>query len=223
MRLFWTPASPFVRKVMVSIHELKLLERIEIVPTTWPHEWATRTVEFDKEFIAANPVGRIPALVTDDGIAICESNLICRYLAAQVSGSKLIPGDTREDLPALRLWGIADGALEAMIARRAETLRPGLERSKDFIQKQRGRISRCFDSFDVSYLESHGQPTIGQPTTGQTTIAHVAAGIACGYMDFRFPSDAWRDNRSALARWYDGFAERRSMTLTMPAETPQHR
>ena len=72
MQLFWTSASPFVRKAMVSIHELKLEKRIEIVPTTWPHEWATRTVEFDKEFIAANPVGRIPALVTDDGIAICE-------------------------------------------------------------------------------------------------------------------------------------------------------
>ena len=153
MQLFWTPASPFVRKAMVSIHELKLEKRIEIVPTTWPHEWATRTVKFDKEFIAANPVGRIPALVTDDGIAICESNLICRYLAAQVSGSGFIPGNTREDLPALRLWGIADGVLEAMIARRAETLRTGPERSKDFIQKQRERISRCFDSFDVSCLE----------------------------------------------------------------------
>ena len=105
-----------------------------------------------------------------------------------------------------------------MIARRAETLRTGPERSKDFIQKQRERISRCFDSFDVSYLESRGQPTIGE-----TTIAHVAAGIACGYMDFRFPSDAWRDNRPALARWYHGFATRESMKLTMPAETPQHR
>jgi glutathione S-transferase len=218
MQLFWTPASPFVRKAMVSIHELKLEKRIEIVPTTWPHEWATRTVEFDREFIAANPVGRIPALVTDDGIAICESNLICRYLAAQVGGSRFIPGNTREDLPALRLWGIADGALEAMIARRAETLRTGPEHSKDFIRKQRERISRCFDSFDVSYLESHGQPAIGE-----TTIAHVAAGIACGYMDFRFPSDAWRDNRPALARWYHGFATRESMKLTMPAETPQHR
>jgi glutathione S-transferase len=213
MRLFRTPASPFVRKVMVSVHELKLVEQIEIVPTVWSHEWATRTVKFDKDFVAANPVGRIPALVTAEGTAICDSNLICRYLAAQVSGAKLIPGDTAEDLPALRLWGIADGALEAMITRRAETLRPDRERSNDFIQKQRERIARCFDSFDVSYLVSRKE----------TTIAHVAAGLACGYMDFRFSSDAWRDSRPALVRWYDSFATRESMKLTMPAETPQRR
>ena len=48
------------RQAMVSIHELKLEKRIEIVPTTWPHEWATRTVEFDKEFIAANPAAGFP-------------------------------------------------------------------------------------------------------------------------------------------------------------------
>jgi glutathione S-transferase len=217
MRLFWTPASPFVRKVMVSARELKLIDQIEIVPTAWPHEWATRTIAFDKNFVAANPVGRIPALVTDDGTAICESNLICRYLAARVADAALIPGDTAEDLPALRLWGIADGALEAMIARRAETLRPDRERSNDFIGKQRERIARCFDAFDVSYLvsrqESHKEPT----------IAHIAAGIACGYMDFRFPVDVWRSDRSALARWYDEFATRESMKLTMPAETPQSR
>jgi glutathione S-transferase len=212
MRLFWTPASPFVRKVMVAAHELKLVRQIEIVPTAWPHEWATRTIAFDEDFVAANPVGRIPTLVTEEGTAICESNLICRYLAARVAGAKLIPGNTADDLPALRLWGIADGALEAMIARRAETLRADRERSDDFIRKQRQRIARCFDGFDVSYLASGKEPT----------IAHVAAGIACGYMDFRFPADAWRDNRAPLARWYDDFATRESMKLTMPAETPQH-
>ena len=100
-----------------------------------------------------------------------------------------------------------------MIARRAETLRSDRERSNDFIQKQRERIARCFESFDGFYLVSRREPT----------IAHVVAGIACGYMDFRFPADAWRDSRSALARWYDDFATRGSMKLTMPAETPQHR
>jgi glutathione S-transferase len=120
----------------------------------------------------------VPALVTDDGTAICKSNLICRYLAARVSGAKLIR-----------------------------------ECSNDFIQKQRERIARCFEGIDVPYLVSRREPT----------IAHVVAGIACGYMDFRFPADAWRDSRSALARWYDDFATRGSMKLTMPAETPQHR
>ena len=72
MKLFWTPASPFVRKVMVAAIELGLDGRIEIYPTYWPHEWGSRTIAFDPEFISANPVGRIPALITEEGVALVE-------------------------------------------------------------------------------------------------------------------------------------------------------
>jgi glutathione S-transferase len=211
MRLFWTPASPFVRKVMVILHELGLADQVEIVPTVWPHEWATHTVKFDPDFIKANPVGRIPALVTDSGAALCESNLIFRYLAAKLDGQKLIPEETDENLSVLRLWGIGDGALEAMIATRAEALRAASERSEDFMGKQMDRIIRCFDSFDVALLNSYSEPT----------IAHIIAGIACGYMDFRFPSQNWRSDRPLLAGWYGEFSLRPSMMMTRPKETPQ--
>src|ERR1017187_4136315 len=91
MKLFWTPASPFVRKVMVTAIELGLRDRIEIHPTYWPHEWGSRTIEFDAEFIGANPVGRIPALVTDGGIAIVESNWICQHLDSLTGTPRLLP------------------------------------------------------------------------------------------------------------------------------------
>ncbi len=211
MQLFWTPASPFVRKVMAVVHEAGLSEQVEIVPTVWPHEWATRTVSFDPAFIAANPVGRIPALVTESGIALCESNLICRYLAAKGGKPELIPGDTDADLPLVRLWGLSDGAIEAMIAARAESLRSGTERSRDFIRKQMDRIARCFDSFDINVLQRFRQPT----------IAHLAAAIACSYMDFRFPDEDWRTKRPQLVDWYEQFSRRQSMMMTIPAETPQ--
>jgi glutathione S-transferase len=211
MRLFWTPASPFVRKVMAVVHEAGLSEQVEIIPTVWPHEWATQTVSFDPAFIAANPVGRIPALVTASGIAFCESNLICRYLAAKGGKPDLIPGDTDADLPLLRLWGLGDGAIEAMIAARAESLRSGAERSCEFIRKQMDRIARCFDSFDFNVLQGFRQPT----------IAHLTAAIACGYMDFRFPDEDWRSKRLRLADWYEQFSRRQSMMMTRPAETPQ--
>ena len=41
MRLFWTPASPFTRKVCVAARELGLWQDIEGVPTTWPLDWGT--------------------------------------------------------------------------------------------------------------------------------------------------------------------------------------
>jgi glutathione S-transferase len=211
MKLFWTPASPFVRKVMVAAIELGLRDRIEIHPTYWPHEWGSRTIEFDAEFIAANPLGRIPTLVTDDGIAIVESNGICDHLASLAGEPRLLPPSGLARRRCIRLLGIADGALEAMIARRAELLRDGKERSADFVAKQRDRIARCLDAIEreIDALD------------GDLTLAQISAGIACSYMDFRYPADRWRTGRPRLARWYEAFAARPSMMQTLPAETPQ--
>src|SRR5687768_8094804 len=91
MKLFWTPASPFVRKVMVAAIELCLRDQIEIHPTYWPHEWGSRTIEFDRDFIAANPVGRMLTLITTDGIALVDSNWICDYLVSLAGGPRLVP------------------------------------------------------------------------------------------------------------------------------------
>lgn len=211
MKLFWTPASPFVRKVMVAAIELGMLDRIEIVPTYWPHEWATRTIDFDKNFIDANPIGRIPTLVTDDGIAIPESNWICCHLDSLADRPRLFPRDGTRRWELVRLLAIADGAIEAMIARRAESLRLAPEQSKDFVGKQRDRIVRCLDQVErsVALLE------------GELHMAQISAGVGCGYMDFRFPQDAWRTGRSNLAAWYERFSQRKSMLATTPAETPQ--
>lgn len=213
MKLFWTPASPFVRKVIVAAIELGLRDQIEIYPTYWPHEWGSRTIEFDREFVAANPVGRIPSLVTKDGIAISESNWICDYLESLSTTTKLIPPSGPARWRCIRLLSIADGALEAMIARRAEMLRTVSERSMNFVGKQRDRISRCLDNIEreVDTLE------------GELTLAQITVGIACGYMDFRYPEDNWSAGRPRLSAWTLTFARRPSMTQTVPVETPQRR
>lgn len=213
MKLFWTPASPFVRKVTVTAHELGLYERLEIHPTYWPHAWGTNTIEFDPAFAAANPIGRIPALVTDEGIALAESNWICDYLASR-AGRPLMPAQGPERWRSARLQALGDGALEAMIARRAESLRTRAERSENFLGKQRDRIRRCVDALDAQIEELRGQGI---------SLPGITAAVACGYMDFRYPEDAWREGHPALAAWYEAFAQRDSMRRTMPAETPQGR
>jgi glutathione S-transferase len=212
MKLFWTPASPFVRKVMVAVIELGLEARIEIHPTYWPHDWATQTVDFDAAFIAANPIGRIPALITDDDVALAESNWICTYLDSLLDQPRLFPFSGRGHWEMLSLLAVADGAIEAMILRRAETLRRPPERSEDFIGKQRDRIARCLDRVELAV------PALNRDALN---AAHIAAGVACGYMDFRYPEDDWRKGRPELARWYQTFAQRPSMIRTLPGETPQ--
>lgn len=211
MKLFWTPASPFVRKVMVVAMELDLEPQISIHPTFWPHEWGTRTIAFDSEFVAANPIGRIPTLVTDEGVAIAESNWICDYFQKKVGMPLLIPAGGKERWQCVRLVGVADGALEAMIARRAENLRPPAEQSKDFLSKQRERIARCFDTLEAEI----------QTMQTELSLAQITAAVACGYMEFRYPADEWRANRPELSGWYDAFSQRPSMVKTLPTETPE--
>jgi glutathione S-transferase len=213
MKLFWTPASPFVRKVVITAIELDLVARIQLVPTFWPHAWGTRTIEFEEAFITANPVGRIPTLITEDGIALPESNLICQYLDSLNGQPRLLPTTGKARWECMRALAVSDGALEAMIARRAESLRTPAERSSDFLAKQRDRVARCFDCLDkeAGWME------------GERTAAQISAGAACGYMDFRYPQDQWQAGRPRLQDWYDSFSRRRSMRETVPSETPERR
>ncbi|MGD9920633.1 MAG: glutathione S-transferase family protein [Pseudorhodoplanes sp.] len=212
MKLFWTPASPFVRKVMVAAIECDLDHRLEVHPTYWPHEWATQTVDFDPQFIAANPVGRIPTLVTEDGIALPEANWICSYLDSLLETPRLFPLSGKPHWEMLRVLAIADGAIEAMILRRAETLRHPPERSEDFIGKQRARIARCLDEVEKS-LPAFRESAVD--------MRHISIAIACSYMDFRYEADHWRNGRPVLAAWHERFSQRPSMTRTQPGETPQ--
>jgi glutathione S-transferase len=211
MRLFTTPASPWVRRCVVSIKELGLEDRVEFVPTRWPHTWATKTVAFDPAFLDATPVGRIPALVTDQGVRLADSGAICDYLNAELGGYRLMPAGGAARWRMLSVISIVNGLVEAQISRRAELLRDARERSDDFIEKMRQREQRCFAAIE---------PAVAEFGTG-IDLAQIAAATACGYADFRYPAEHWRGAAPKLARWFAQFSERPSMRATKPVETPQ--
>ena len=211
MRLFVTPASPWVRRVVLSVIELGLEDKVELVQTRWPHRWATQTVDFTPDFIAATPVARIPALVTDDGLRLVDSGAICDYLNAEFGGYKLLPKSGAARWKQLETISIVNGLVEAQIARRAETLRGDAERSGDFIQKMRDRETRCFRALDPT-AASFGP---------EVDLSQIAVATACGFADFRYPKEDWRSSVPSLARWFERFSERPSMRQTMPRETPQ--
>ena len=213
MKLYWTPASPFTRKVCISARELGLWDEIEVVQTKWPLEWAYSTIEFTKGLAESNPVARIPTLVTDDGAELGDSTLICQYLDSRAPG-RLIPSG--ED--AWQMWSlyaVADGILEAQVAMRAEKLRPENEQSEGFLQKQRDRIDRCLDRLE----ERAEELTLAPNTT--PNLAMITTGIACGYQDWRDWLVDFRPGHPKLAAWAEEFAERPSMAVTRPSETPE--
>ena len=211
VKLYWTPASPFTRKVGVVARELSLWEEIKIVPTTWSLEWGYRTVPFTPGLADANPVARIPTLVTDDGDALGDSTLACLYLNDRSTDRKVIPDDTSK----WRMWSlyaVADGMLEAQILMRAEYLRPQNIRSNSFIEKQKDRIVRCLDAIELRAGELEGPLDLGQ----------ITVGVTLSYQDWREWLDDFRSGRPELSAWYKNFADRPSMRATEPQETPEH-
>ncbi|MGE0769810.1 MAG: glutathione S-transferase family protein [Hyphomicrobiaceae bacterium] len=210
MQLFWTPASPFTRKVGVAARELGVWERIEIKPTTWTLDWGYTTPRFTPGLAEANPVARIPTLITDHGVALGDSTVICMHLNEMAAPRSLIPAETIARQRMWSLYAVADGALEAQIAMRAEFLRPDATRSESFLEKQRVRIRRCFDALEqgVEHLER------------PIDLAMITTDIALSYQDWRDWLEDFRPGRPRLAAWYERFAELPSMKATEPRETP---
>lgn len=214
MKLFVTTASGPVRKVRITINELGIQDRIEIIQTRWPHSWGTHTVPFRPDFADATPVGRIPALVTGDGIRLTDSTVICDYLNAELGGYRLCPIEGKRRWEIQSVVYIANGILEAQAARRAETLRKKSDKpreySADFEEKMLHRQSRCYEALEDMVGDFSADADLGQ----------IAVAAACGISDFRFTEDPWRTDYPRLAEWYDIFRKRPSMTATEPAETP---
>ena len=209
MRLYVTPASPWVRRVRVAILELGIEDRFEFVQTKWSHKWATRAVDHRPDFLEATPVVRIPALVTAD-FTLTDSHAICDYINGELGGFRLLARDGAARWHALADMSIACGIIEAHISRRAELLRSEDERSDDFVGKMKERELRCFTALEKRV-----------PHFGATfDLAQITTAVACGYESWRY-GDEWRGVGPKLAAWYDGVTQRPSMKATEPAETPQ--
>ena len=202
MKLYYNPASPFVRKALVAAHETGLADGIEIVPV------AMTPVAGVPELNAENPLGKVPALVLDDGTALYDSPVICEYLDTRHDGPRLFPAGGPERWTALRRQALCDGLLDAAILCRYETfIRPEERQWSGWIDGQRAKFRRALDALD-SEAESFGDTV---------DIGTISAGCAADYLDFRSLDDGWRESRPRLAAWLAGFAARPSMQATRPS------
>jgi glutathione S-transferase len=210
MQLFWTPASPFTRKVSIAARELGLWETLEIRPTTWTLDWGYTTPPFTPGLAEANPVARIPTLVTDAGTPLGDSTIICLHLNEVAAPKSLIPADAGARWRMWSVYAVADGMIEAQIAMRAEMLRPEAIRSESFLEKHRERIRRCLASLENSAGDLEGPVDLAQITTG----------VALGYQDWREWLFDFRPGHPKLTEWYGRFSQRPAMRDTEPGETP---
>lgn len=201
MKIYYSVTSPFVRKCLVSAHELGLRERLELVPA------AAHPINRDPAVVAVNPLGKIPALVTDEGTVLFDSRVIVEYLNALADGH-LIPARGAARFRVLADQALADGMLDAAVLTRYETaVRPQSLRWDAWIGGQLEKVTCGLAEFEGRASELAGRIDAGT----------IALGCALGYLDFRYASIPWRERYPATADWFAAFARRESMTSTQPA------
>lgn len=202
MRLYHAPSSPFVRMVTVTLHETGQAEDVELVSAYGS------PLDPGSAPIAHNPLGKLPTLERDDGPAIFDSRVICRFLNNR-AGAGLYPpmprGIETEVLEAAA-HGIAESALQIVYEKR---LRPAEKQMPEYIEGQWDKITRA-----VQMIPRRWPSHLAGPIDG----GQIALGCALGYLDFRHSDRDWRSLSPSLADWFAKFAERPSMQATHPRD-----
>jgi glutathione S-transferase len=182
-QILYSPASPFAAKArMIATLAGYVFEPVLV-----------KTDEMPANLIAANPLGKIPALVTDDGKGVFDSKVITQYLN-RVSGGKVLPKNAEKRLQAEMLESLADGIADCAVACIYEKRqRPEEKYHQPWVDKQWGKVTRGLD-----FLERSGHKIPARIHAG-----HVALSATLAYLDLRFPD--WSKGRPKLRSWLKKF------------------
>jgi len=185
-----SPPSPFGRKVKLAIGILGLEDQVTI-------EKADPT-DANDSLRKQNPLGKIPALIIENGTVLYDSPVILEYLDHRAGGGKIIPKDPDARFAALTLEALCDGILDACILLVYEgRWRPPEMAVQKWIDHQRGKVERAMNTLEAA------PPALGaMPNIGEITLA-----CALGYGDLRFEG-TWRKDHPRLVKWLDEFATR---------------
>lgn len=191
MKLTASPGSPFVRKVRIAAAVKGLASAIEGV--TGDMDPATNA-----KIRAANPLGKIPTLLLDDGTVVYDSHVICEYLDSLKPEPKIFPVEMAARVRTLTLAALADGILEAAVLVLYERrFRPEDKWVPEWVDKQQGKVDAGLDWLEVNIPAMGATPDYG----------HITLACALGFLDNR-QGDGWRAKRPKLAAWLGEFASR---------------
>ncbi len=199
MKLFTNPASPFCRKVEILLHETGQRNAVVDVPSVG-HPTAPENMPTD-----VNPIGKIPTLQHDDGAALFDSRVICRFLDDRANAG-LYPEGQLWDV--LTLEAMGDGIADAAVLMVYEgRVRPEDMVYAPWVEGQWAKIGRALDELDAKW---------GQTLNGPLNMGQIAVAAALGYLDFRHEDRKWRENRPKLATWFEQISARTSLSRTVP-------
>ena len=197
MKLFYSATSPFVRKVMACAIAREIDHQIELLPTN--------ANASPPELLAANPLSKVPCLVTADGLALFDSPVICEFLDTIENALPMFPGHGGQRWRALKLQAMADGVMDAAVLRRGEQLRPQETARDANMARQKAAVDRTLAEWEH------------EPPHQLVDIGSISVGCALGYVDLRFPMEPWRETHPHLAAWFAAFSAHPAMAKTAPA------
>lgn len=202
MKLFHSPASPYVRKVMVTAWERGVQDKIEILAS------AAGPVQRDPAIVAVNSTGKVPCAITPSGAPLFDSRVISQFVdQLSPSGESVYAGADRFAI--LTLEALGDSILDAcLLCRYEDVMRPKELYWADWYNGQMAKIDSGLADLETKWFELLDVP-------------HFHAGsiaVACmlGYLDFRFPSKDWRTAHPKLTQWFAQASDRTSMKETFP-------
>lgn len=196
MKLAYSPNSPYVRKVMACAIARGIEHRIE----------RTGIGAASPELLPLNPLAKVPTLVTDEGVALFDSPVICEYLDSLGDAPPLFPPAGPARWTALRRAALGDGIMDASQPRRRELALPQDEGRATWIASQQAKVARS-----VAALEAEAEALDGLATYGEITLA-----CALAYLDFRFAQEPWRPGHPKLAAWFERVAALPPIAKTAP-------
>jgi len=186
-KLLYSPPSPYSAKVrMAAAYAGFAVDAVVVDTNAQP-----------AELLAANPLGKIPVLLTDEGEAVFDSRAITQYIN-RMTGNALFPRNAAKRLEAERLEALADGMCDCLLAHVYERrLRPEEKVHQPWLDKQWSKVERALDQLVKETPKLPKKPTAG----------HIALRACLGYLDLRFAGQ-WEKGRSKLKRWAAKFDEK---------------
>ncbi|WP_411887305.1 glutathione S-transferase N-terminal domain-containing protein [Hydrocarboniphaga effusa] len=198
LTLYYSPTSPFARKVRIAAIELGLNNELELI--------ALNPFEAGADYWAVNPLSKIPSLVTRDGFVLPDSRLILDYL--RTLGDAL-EADGANDWANRKRQQLADGVIDAAVSANLEQRREPQLISRHWFERQLAAVRRA-----LAFLEAEA----GQlRTSGRITVAEISVASALGYLDLRLSNSLdWRSESVQLASWFATISQRPAVRDTVP-------
>lgn len=202
MKLITSLTSPYGRKARIVLLEKKIPFKIQV-----ENPWSP-----DTPVSSFNPLGKVPALVLEDGISVFDSRVIVEYLDNVSPVAHLIPNEPKIRMMVRGIEALADGVTDAAVALYLERKRDADKQSGDWMMLQEKTVLRGLDALSKAL----GEKPWYLDNSNSLSLADIACGCTLGYLDLRFPGIDWRTAHPNLARLAEKLASRPSFMETVP-------